>query len=591
MKQFNSVYFLSFLACFLVCLPFAIWLNGEKGGLYRVERKNFEQETAMQLLNRVQAASAGDPARLTGKLRDAAQSPELSENGFKFLSGAVYRFVENITSEQSYSFELDGSYAPNLFDQPPKDIKITKEEYKRSSRPGDVTSQYWIPVTSGNSSSRMVMISLRDMDLQGFVSARRAMFALMSLMVFSLFYCLIAAAIYVSVKKPMSRLQKALEEGGETIDSLSPDEFGDFGNVVDALHRYADRVRSSVAAAENVDPVTGLTSGQAALNAYVSAHERGDEIFAIFIRANFAKEYVKSFGRAYRDQILKLTAGAATVGLPPRMPLFAVQDHFFMGFLTEPAFQKSYPLIQKYFKKAVHPLFQKDESGKTPMLTLSAVGMSNRSAGYEIFHDVLQKLHDDWDKLVDRQAGGWALLNSDDEWIKGASEDMGGEAEDDIAPEEPEALKDPAFERKVFIVKLAFMFNFDPRKAVKLHKLGFTRLPSFLDDGALDIVKKYGPEAENDVKQLIDKMRLIPKSRLYFTESDFKQVFITDVRIVRKIPREVVGRWFAAGLRRLEDLADMEADDLLKIDATANREDVEAVITYACRLPAPAKPA
>lgn len=580
--MFNSIYLLVFIAAFLIFLPVAFWLNGGQDEMFMSERRNLEKQAALNVLNGVRSSASLDPSLLLEDLKTAVRTVNARQKDFQFLNAGMYAFVERTGADRSCLFSLSGHHADNILDRPPETIIATKEELLNFGRPGSPLSYWWIPIPFSESPEHLLLVTTRDIRLKDLIGSRGFEFWAVAGLVFILLYVAIAFVIYAVIKKPLLKLQSILMSEEESLDKLEPEDFGDFGELVQALKAHVDRMRSSVATAANVDPVTGLMSGQMALSAYLDIHKNADEVFAIFLRANFAKEYVKTCGRAFRDRILKLLGSSVATALPSGARLFAVQDHFMMTFLTEPAFHQCYPAIQKYFNRAIRPLYEKGEGDRTQVMTVSAVGISNKSIGFEVFHDLLQKLHDDWGSLVNRQMGGWAIMNSDDQWVKGLpEEDAAGGAEPEPVPEEPESLKDPAFARKVFIVKLAFMFQFDPKKAAKLYKLGFTRLPAILQDGVLDSIRKFGAEAEADVKQLIEKMRLVPKHRLYYNETDFKQVFITDVRMIRKIPRDIAGRWFEAGFRRLEDLADMAPEDILKIDGAAGDEDVRAVVAQA----------
>jgi len=515
----------------------------------------------------------------------SVRQANLQQTDFRYVSSGLYDCVERPGQTGAFQFRLAEKFSENILDVPPDALTMSREEFAGQGRAGDPVSHYWIAIPSIDQPSSIVTLAIRDLKHRATLEEKRMAFWGSVAIAFLIFFAALSAAMFAIVRRPIGRLREALlSEKGE-IEVLAPDEFGEFGYLVEAIQTHVRRTRSFVATAENVDPITGLLSGQAALAAYLEAHQNADEVCVVFFRANSAKEYVKTFGRLFRDRILKITGSVVATGLPVGAKLFAVQDHFLMTFLTESAFQQCYSVIQKYFSRAIQPLFEKGEASKVPLLTLSAVGLSNKSAGFETFHETLQKLHEDWDKLVNKQNSGWAMMNSDDQWVKGIPEEIeGGETE--VIPEEPEALKDPVFARKVFIVKLAFMFKFDPQKASKLYKMGYTRLPALLDDGILEKVKKFGPDAAADIKGLIDRIRMVPKSRLYYNESDFKQVFVTDIRMIRKIPREILSRWFSAGFRSLEDLAYVGTDDLLKIDGTAARADVQAVIDQA-KLAAP----
>lgn len=580
---FSSIFFLVFVALLVIFFPAVFLLKQEKDKIFISERRVIEGQMAQSVLNQLRPQGASNPLLMADRLKETVQFANVRQKEFQFLNAGIYQMVRHLEPGHRYTFNLAGQFTENILDRPPESYTLTKEELVGGVRMGELVSTYWILIPNLESPDFMLAVTLKDIRQKNLLGARGAGFWATSCAAFFLLYFGFGLAIYWIIKKPVLRLQAALQTEQGSIEQLQPEEFGDLGDLVQALKTYVDRTRSFVATAENVDPVTGLMSGQTALSAYLDTHRVLDEIYVFFFRANFAKEYVKTFGRAFRDKILKITGMAVASGIPSGVRLYAVQDHFLMTFMTDTVFQQSYPLIQKYFNKAIRPLYEKGENTQAAMMTISAVGISNKSGGYETFHDTLQKLHDDWDNLVNRQMGGWAIMDSDDQWVKGLPEE-GAAAETEVVPEEPESLKDPVFARKVFIVKLAFMFQFDPQKASKLYKLGYTRLPALLEDGVADAVKKYGLEA--DVRQLADKMRIIPKKRLYYNESDFKQVFITDVRMIRKIPREIVGHWFAAGLRRLEDLADMAADDMLKIDGSAGREDVEAVIAQAKSLQA-----
>lgn len=587
---FTSIYVLVFAASLTVFLPVAFWLSRQEEAALTAQRRSLTTESALRVLHRIaRNPLTALPPNLPDEFKPAIQTANAVQKEFQFLNAAVYERLQ--TAENGdVTFRLSEKYFDNILNAPPDLIHVSKDELAAPGRFGDLVSQFWIRVPDSAGPAHLIVVGFRDLNQQQILGSGRTAFWIGAAMIFVVFYTALGTALYWIVKKPLNRLQSALLSKEDRIEQLSPEEFGDLGDLVSALQTYVDRTRSFVATAENVDPVTGLMSGQTAVTAYLESHRRPDEVYAVFFRANFAKEYVKAFGRANRDRILKIAGSAVALGLPPGARLYAVQDHFFMTFLTGDAFRRCYASIQANFNKSIRALYDPAAGKDAPVMTLSAAGISNKSGGYETFHETMQKLHDHWESLVNKPLGGWALMDADDQWVKGDTQEEGAaSAEEEIVPEEPESLKDPGFARKVFIVKLAFMFQFDPKKSAKLYQLGYTRLPALLAEEVPDAVKKYGLDGE--VRVLAEKMRLVPKRRLYFTESDFKQVFVTDVRMIRKIPREVAGRWFAAGFRRVDDLADLTPEDLLAIDRTAALEDVRAIVQKAQTLRRAGSPA
>lgn len=579
-RIFSSIYAVVFAVLLPVFLPYAFLQRHADDLNFMDERKTHERQTAFLVLNRMVMDSSRSVA--AGEwMKDILEDDTRRQTEFKFTNIALYDFEGLVDEGRSLSFVRGQFQADNILDAPSEHFTVNRGAIADMVIYGARRSLYWIPLPTAANPQRIFLATVRDDRKQIRLDQERLIFWLSAAAFFLLFYAVLCTAVYGLIKRPIRRLEKSLSGRGDPVESLDPEDFGELGEFVDSLKSYMNQARSFITTAENVDPVTGLLSGEAAGAAYLAGHQNPNEIYAVFYRSNFAKEYVKSHGRQFRDRIFKLTGAAVASNLPSGSVLYALQDHFLMALMTEDAFQQGYPRIQQAFNRSVRSLPQNTAGGESQVMTLSAVGVSNKSIGYEVFHDVLQKLHDEWNKMVDREMAGWALMNADDQWVKGSPEEMEGGGEADIVPEEPAALKDPEFARKVFIVKLAFMFQFDPKKAAKLYKVGVTRLTRFLDDDVIDTVKQLGEGAQTEVKDLIERIRLVPKGRLYYTDSDFKLVFITDVRMIRKIPRAAVGHWFAAGFRQLDDLADTDPEDLLKIDPTAERSDVDAVIQHA----------
>ncbi|MBI4178181.1 GGDEF domain-containing protein [bacterium] len=579
--MFRSIYFLLFVFSLPVFLGVSFWINGTTRSILEKNRRTLEQQSALAVLNRGVLQSRGGPNGIMPGLKALIEEANRTQTDFKFLNAGLYDF--SVIESRQYIFKAADLHTTSVLYPLPDALSVSPSELMAYGRPGAPRAPlalHWIPLPSIETPRQLLAVTTQDAMLSTLLQDRLIVFWLAAVPLFVLFYMAICGAVFWTIKKPLRRLEGLLLSETEPIESAAPEEFGDLGDLVDALRIRLRRIETHVARAQSVDPVTGLMSGDRARAAYEEARQATGENLAVFYRANFAKEYVKTFGREYRAAIIRAVAQSLVESLPRSATVYALQDHFFLAFLTEESFQQSYARVQSSFAQKIRPLYQKGQSPKSPRLTVSAAAVSNKSAGYLELSGMLQKLHDEWDSLVNRAAGGWAMMNEDDQWVKGTADSLEG-ATEEIIPEEPESLKDPAFARKAFIVKLAFMFKFEPKKAAKLFTMGFTRLYTLLDEGALEKIKIYGPEAEAEVGALIEKMRLIPRARLYFTESDFKQVFITDVRMVRKIPRDIAGKWFAAGYRRLEDLADSGVEELRAVDGSVDPADIAAVIENA----------
>lgn len=569
---FSSIYFLTFITSFLCAVAVGLWTTYHDNASFVQERRNLEKQEAISLLKTIKMHWSHNLDETHSELQKAMALANYRQQEFEFQNGGIYRSAQIMPT--GTTFDVVRKYPESGLFLAPDVLTLTSTDISRGGRSSKATTQYWTATGDARSSDLLILVTVQDGRLKSLLQARTLHSWLNLGGIYVLFYIIAAIMIRWIILRPMSRLENMLSD--EQIDpavAVRPEDFGDFSDLAQAISACVKRVRAAATASREVDPITGFLSGQAAVREYLAVRHQPQEIFACFFRANFAKEFVKKHGLMFRDRILTCVSESLTEGLPPGRTAYAVPGHLLMVFLPSDEFTSCYSSVQFGFRQRSARIYGKHPPDRP--LTLSAICVSNKSMGYLSFDETLQQIHAEWNSRVDRAVGGWAMMDATDEWAKGVPEDI----EDDIIPENPEAMADPAFARKLFIIKLAFMFQFDPKKAAKLFQLGFRTIPSLLDEKSIDAVKKHG--LATDLQELAGKMRLFPRKRLAYTEADFRQVFVTDVRFVRKIPSPIIQRWFQSGYRRIEDLGDAAAGELHKIDSTANITDIEAVVQHA----------
>lgn len=537
-------------------------------------RTRFEDQ-ARRILDRFNASSAAI------RMVQSCHYVKTTEEG-------VYRLAENVPIDKGASMAM---LATNVF----KD-----DDYLNMRKIDNGRYAFMVPFPSGRSPEQVVVLQALDETRAAYLQKAVLRTALFWSLTFLALLLFIAFVIHSEIKIPLKHLKTALTKKRKA--ALDPADFGEYADLVQII----EEIRSSQTesgADRFIDPDTGFHTELAAQKIYADLRKSTQSSTVIFFKVNFADDYVKSFGRANRAAIKKLAAEALDAGLPKSAPRAVTDDYFFISGIDSKEFKKIVERCQNHFNEAVLQLYELGQGKQVPIQTLSAIGLPNANPAPETFAAALELTQANWESATNPRRGGWALLMED-----GILETSVGDRKALLRPADRPAAPsvaapavppgehlqksstgdivglspadepmDPAFARKMFIVKLCRLAGIKPRMAAQVYSAGWQKPDLLLQTKIQELSSRSGIEAE-DASALIASLRKVPKEKLAYEPDDYREVFITDIRMIRKIPRESLAKWFDAGYRRLEDLRKATADDLITVEPTVSREDIEAVL-------------
>lgn len=537
--------------------------------------------------------------RILGRFNTVSAATRMVQAGLydKTTEEGVYRLTQNIQVDQGAARAL---LATNVF---------KAADFSSFRQVAPLRYAFTIPVPSSRSPEYIVFLQAVDETRPAYLRAAIIRNGIFWGLTFLAMLVFVAFVIHSEVKIPMKHLRNALSKKRKA--ALDPDDFGEFAELVRTLEEH--RVSQEESSGDHViDPDTGYHTELAAQKIYADARNMRQPHLIVFFKINYAEEYIKAFGRANRGAIKKLVVDALDAGLPKTAPRAVTDDFFFISGLDPKEFKKVVERCQHHFNEVILHLYELGQGKQTPIQTLSAFAIPNHDPAPDTFARAIELIQSNWDAATDPHRGGWAILNEDGliETSSGArplplstrsahevppashaeppkkphleksqSGDIIGlaAAPDSAGGDRETEDMDPALARKMFIVKLCRVTGVKPRLAAQVFSAGWKRPDLLLQTKIQELSAKAGVEAQ-EASELIANLRKVPKEKLAYEKDDYKEVFLTDVRMIRKIPRESLARWFEAGYRRIEDLRTASPDDLIKLDGTVPKEDIESVL-------------
>ncbi len=414
---------------------------------------------------------------------------------------------------------------------------------------------------------------------------------------------------------PMSHLIRVISGNRKT--AIDP---GDFGALADVARAIEDIRRAEENTADDpfIDSTTGWGTEDTAKKIFEDIRQLKEECYATLFSVNFAAEYVRAFGRANQGLIKKLTAQALDATLPKSAPKsLPGEDYLFLSRLSPQEFQTISTRALRTFNESILTLYELGQGKQVPIQTLSIFAISNRATEVETIGQAVDRYRRQWSVAIEERRGGWAILDAGGNIENSAgqtkpadsfaiietaatayqaeeSAESGGEpsraaAGHAAAPVPPAAAPvqvnrelaedamDPVLARKMFIVKLCRLSGIKPRLAAQMYSAGWRKPDVLLQTKIHELTERAGIES-HEAADMIANLRKVPKEKFSYADEDYRDVFVTDVRMIRKIPRESLDRWFVAGFRRVEDLKRATAQELAKLDAGVPAEDIDAVL-------------
>jgi len=586
----NSIYFKLILAGSLAILPAGgLILYHDYQRLNRLLDQQLQEQfrflgteilSAVQLPNSMNEPFDREAHRVLAGFNSASGAAQMVQAGLykRTDEEGVYRLAQTVQLDKSASI---GILATNVF---------KSDEFHVMRQVDRTRAFYAIPVPSARSPDYVLMLQSKDETRAAYLMSAVLRNALFWSLTFVALLIFIGFVIHSEVRIPMRHLLNALNQRRKT--ALDPSDFGEFGDLVLSLEEIRHRADPS-AGEQFVDPDTEFPTEAAAQKLFEDAVQAKDETFAVFLKVNYAKEYVKQFGRANRPMIKKIAAESLQAALPQTAPRAVTEDFYFICALAPGEFKASVERAQRKFNEDILRLYELGQGKHVAIQTLSAFAVSGHAPSMEDFGRALEFVEAQWEAAVDPRRGGWAILNADGQLegksgplaispaapkrpVSAAAPAAGPPGEDAraAAPGEP---MDAALARKMFIVKLCRLAGVKPRLAAQVYSAGWHRPDLLLQTKIQDLSTRAGVGAE-EASELIANLRKHPKEKLSYETEDYREVFITDVRMIRKIPREALARWFEAGYRRIEDLRRASPDELVGVDGTVSREDIDSVL-------------
>lgn len=591
----NSIYLKMLLAGILAIVPAgSLILYNDYQRLNRLMDQQLSEHflqmgshflSDLELPNDLNEPFDAESKRILSKFNAASGAARMIQSSlYKRVEGdVVYRLAQNVQLDKVSATAL---LSTNVF---------KSEDFLKLRRIDPVRYTFAVPMPSARSPEYVLLLQAMDKNRPAYLQSaviRNGLFWGLTFIAILLF---VAFVVHSEVKIPMKHLRTAFTQKRKA--ALDPDDFGEFADLVQALEEYRHS-HDSGAADQFLDPDTGFPTEVAAQKIFDDARLARDENYVVFFKVNYAADYVKLFGRANRSLVKKITAESLEAGLPKNAPRAVTEEYFFISGLGPKEFKLAVERCQHHFNEAILRLYELGQGKQIPIQTLSAFAISNHSSGIESFSGALEIVQTRWTDAIDPHRGGWAVLDEDGRMECSKAEGQAAAApkashietttKGDViglkpAPEKSPVTAsseqmDPGLARKMFIVKLCRLSGIKPRLAAQVYSAGWQRPDLLLQTKIQELSERAGLEAQ-EASDLIANLRKFPKEKLAYESDDYKEVFFTDVRMIRKISRDSLSRWYDAGFRRVEDLRAASMDDLIRLDETVPKEDIESLLS------------
>lgn len=597
MKKSGSIYFKLVLVGLVGFLPAAFWIlkieNDRLNHLLDRQLKTQLEQLSIQI-----ASSSASPVEVS--LRFQADVPPILER-FNRLEDSVRITQAGLYEKSSDKPEFQLTQHQQIDNKLPVPFKtnigIKSADFLKLRRIGPDHFRFMFPIPSAGFQEKILVLSALSEGRQAYVHDALTQQGLYLAALFCLILALMGLLIRSEIKVPLGDLVSSFSSKRKS--ALDPDSFGELSELVQTLDDFRHGCEESRSSAVAPDARMDLAGDTAAQKIYESARAASEETYAVFFKVNFAKEYIKAFGRANRGVIKKISAGVIRSVLSKPDSLAYTEDFFFVSVLKPKEFRPVLARAQKIFNEKILCLYELGQGKQVNIQTLSAFAISSHAPSVDTYTEALDLVLDQWPSRIDRPRGGWAILDGDGQiqqserpaempeppqksagaFLSSAAVNPseGGPEPANAASKSGESDMDPVLARKMFIVKLCRLAGVKPRLAAQVYSAGWHRPDLLLQTKIQEISSKAGVDPQ-EASDLIGSLRKIPPEKLAYSREDYREVFVTDVRMIRKIPKETLFRWFDAGFGRVEDLRKAKSDDLLKLDEAVSKEDIEAVL-------------
>ncbi len=581
----RSFYFKLFVAGLMVLAPagaFSVYTNYQRlEGLLDQQLIESFKSVGSQILDPL-----ANPVDLHSRFATVAEQTLDRQSdaspSIEFVQAALYRRGDRTGDWQmAFSVQMDKlSALPFL---PANSFR--EQEFHSLRRLDQRRFTYIFPATP-KSPEYLLLIQANDESRQDYLTQTMIRDSLFWLIAGAALLAFIGFLHHAEIRIPLRDLTLSISQNRKA--GLDPEDFGDLADLVRAIEEL--RGGDDNASKDMVDAATGWPDESVSARMYEMAKKTREEQMVVFFHANFSRDYIHAFGRANRGVIKKMATAAIDAAMGKNCPKAITEDLYFVVVARPADIGTGFEKARKTFNEQILTLYELGQGRQVPIQTLSAVAVSTEYEETPNFSRALELVERIWPSIGDPKRGGYAVINAEGR-IEGPDmaqpisvADVPAAARSAATPARPAKSDsaadtlEPALARKMFIVKLCRLGGIKPRLAAQVYSAGWHRPDLLLQTKIQELSAKAGIEAK-EASDLIAAIRKLPKDKLAYDTDDYREVFVTDVRMIRKIPRESIARWFDAGYRRLEDLRNVKADDLIKLDSTIPKQDIEEVLT------------